>query len=71
MIEWVDFRGFRQNFVTFYIEKNSHKPSVSHFGVCFTFQGMFIKDSNSLAFYNFLNGAAVQLQLKERGGRKK
>ncbi|XP_059145516.1 splicing factor 3A subunit 1-like [Physella acuta] len=35
------------------------------------FEGMFIKDSNSLAFYNFLNGAAVQLQLKERGGRKK
>lgn len=35
------------------------------------FEGMFIKDSNSLAFYNFLNGAQVQLQLKERGGRKK
>ena len=34
-------------------------------------QGMFIKDSNSLAFYNFVNGATVQLQLKERGGRKK
>jgi len=35
------------------------------------FEGMFIKDSNSLAFYNFLHGATVQLQLKERGGRKK
>ncbi|XP_012938443.1 splicing factor 3A subunit 1 [Aplysia californica] len=35
------------------------------------FEGMFIKDSNSLAFYNFLHGAMVQLQLKERGGRKK
>ncbi|XP_055868516.1 splicing factor 3A subunit 1-like [Biomphalaria glabrata] len=35
------------------------------------YEGMFIKDSNSLAFYNFLNGATVQLQLKERGGRKK
>lgn len=35
------------------------------------FEGMFIKDSNSLAFYNFLHGATVQLQVKERGGRKK
>ncbi|XP_074652831.1 splicing factor 3A subunit 1-like [Tubulanus polymorphus] len=33
--------------------------------------GLFIKDSNTLAFYNFTRGAVVQLQLKERGGRKK
>lgn len=31
----------------------------------------FIKDSNSLAFYNFSATSIVQLQVKERGGRKK
>ena len=35
------------------------------------FDGMFIKDSNTLAFYNVPNDALVGLQLKERGGRKK
>ncbi|WAR28888.1 SF3A1-like protein [Mya arenaria] len=35
------------------------------------YDGLFIKDSNTLAFYNFTNGGTVQLQLKERGGRKK
>ncbi|ESO92859.1 hypothetical protein LOTGIDRAFT_190371 [Lottia gigantea] len=35
------------------------------------FDGIFIKDSNTLAFYNFTNGAVVDLQVKERGGRKK
>ncbi|KAK3096249.1 hypothetical protein FSP39_024939 [Pinctada imbricata] len=35
------------------------------------YEGLFVKDSNTLAFYNFLNGSTVQLQLKERGGRKK
>lgn len=35
------------------------------------YDGLFIKDSNTLAFYNFVNGGTVQLQLKERGGRKK
>lgn len=35
------------------------------------YDGMFIKDSNTLAFYNFLPDAAVYLGLKERGGRKK
>jgi len=34
-------------------------------------QGIFVKDSQSLASYNFQNGSVVQLQLKERGGRKK
>ncbi|XP_072163145.1 splicing factor 3A subunit 1-like [Diadema setosum] len=34
-------------------------------------EGLFIKDSNSLAFYNFIHGTVVQLQLKERGGRKR
>lgn len=33
--------------------------------------GMFMKDSNSLAFYNFTPMCVVQLQVKERGGRKK
>lgn len=35
------------------------------------YDGLFIKDSNSLAYYNFNPGCRVQLQLKERGGRKK
>lgn len=35
------------------------------------FQGMFLKDTNSLAFYNVPPGAVIQLQIKERGGRKK
>lgn len=35
------------------------------------FEGMFVKDSNSLAFYNVPNGATMVLGLKERGGRKK
>ncbi|XP_041356124.1 splicing factor 3A subunit 1-like [Gigantopelta aegis] len=35
------------------------------------YEGLFIKDSNSLAFYNFINGSTVHLQMKERGGRKK
>lgn len=33
--------------------------------------GMFIKDSNSLAFYNIMPSSIVSLQVKERGGRKK
>jgi splicing factor 3A subunit 1 len=32
---------------------------------------MFIKDTNTLAFYNFTADSIVHLQLKERGGRKK
>ena len=39
--------------------------------VLFLFQGMFIKDSNSLAYYNMNNGSVIHLALKERGGRKK
>ncbi|KAJ9584629.1 hypothetical protein L9F63_021031, partial [Diploptera punctata] len=34
-------------------------------------EGLFFKDSNSLAFYNIVPGTIVNLQLKERGGRKK
>ncbi|PSN58439.1 Splicing factor 3A subunit 1 [Blattella germanica] len=34
-------------------------------------EGLFFKDSNSLAFYNIMPGTIVNLQLKERGGRKK
>ncbi|XP_035224925.1 splicing factor 3A subunit 1-like isoform X2 [Stegodyphus dumicola] len=33
--------------------------------------GMFIKDSNSLAYYNLSTNSIVALQVKERGGRKK
>ncbi|XP_055618308.1 splicing factor 3A subunit 1 [Toxorhynchites rutilus septentrionalis] len=35
------------------------------------YEGMFFKDSNTVAYYNLLSGATVHLQLKERGGRKK
>nr|XP_023020595.1 splicing factor 3A subunit 1 isoform X2 [Leptinotarsa decemlineata] len=35
------------------------------------FDGMFFKDSNTLAYYNVTQGATIQLQVKERGGRKK
>uniref|UniRef100_A0A1B6EMQ9 Splicing factor 3A subunit 1 n=1 Tax=Cuerna arida TaxID=1464854 RepID=A0A1B6EMQ9_9HEMI len=34
-------------------------------------EGLFFKDSNSLAFYNVAPSTVLQLQLKERGGRKK
>lgn len=40
------------------------KQKISH-------DGIFFKDSNSVAFYNLLSGATVHLQIKERGGRKK
>lgn len=33
--------------------------------------GLFLKDNNTLAFYNILNGSAIHLLPKERGGRKK
>ncbi|KAL3277112.1 hypothetical protein HHI36_012470 [Cryptolaemus montrouzieri] len=33
--------------------------------------GMFFKDSNTLAYYNIAPGSVIQLQVKERGGRKK
>jgi len=32
---------------------------------------LFLKDANSLAYYNIMPGAVLNLQLKERGGRKK
>lgn len=35
------------------------------------YDGMFIKDTNSLAFYNLPQESVIYLQLKERGGRKK
>lgn len=35
------------------------------------YEGMFVKDSNSLAFYNLGQNATIVLQVKERGGRKK
>jgi splicing factor 3A subunit 1 len=35
------------------------------------YDGIFVKDSNSLAFYNITNGGVIVLGLKERGGRKK
>ncbi|XP_043924458.1 splicing factor 3A subunit 1 [Protopterus annectens] len=35
------------------------------------YEGIFIKDSNSMAYYNMTNGSIIHLALKERGGRKK
>ncbi|XP_077416679.1 splicing factor 3A subunit 1 [Vanacampus margaritifer] len=35
------------------------------------YEGIFIKDSNSLAYYNMNTGSIIHLGLKERGGRKK
>lgn len=35
------------------------------------YEGMFFKDTNTVAFYNLLSGTTVHLQVKERGGRKK
>lgn len=35
------------------------------------YEGMFIKDSNTLAYYNVLPSTTVIVQVKERGGRKK
>lgn len=37
----------------------------------FFFQGMFFKDSNTLAYYNLTSGNVINLLPKERGGRKK
>ena len=34
-------------------------------------ESMFLKDANSLAYYNMRPGMAIGLQVKERGGRKK
>lgn len=34
-------------------------------------EGIFVKDAKSLAFYNVSPSSIIQLQLKERGGRKK
>jgi len=34
-------------------------------------ENIFLKDANSLAYYNLLPGTVLNLQLKERGGRKK
>ncbi|XP_065216970.1 splicing factor 3A subunit 1 [Planococcus citri] len=34
-------------------------------------EGLFLKDANSLAYYNITPATVLQLQLKERGGRKK
>jgi len=35
------------------------------------YEGIFVKDSNTLAYYNMPNGSCIVLGLKERGGRKK
>lgn len=36
-----------------------------------SYEGVFLKDNLTLAYYNMNNGSNVQIQLKERGGRKK
>lgn len=37
----------------------------------FFFKGMFFKDNNTMAYYNLATGNSINLQPKERGGRKK
>merc|ERR1719278_1412323 len=34
-------------------------------------ESIFLKDANSLAYYNIMPGTVLNLQLKEKGGRKK
>ena len=34
-------------------------------------EGLYFKDTQSLAFYNVMPDSVIQLQVKERGGRKK
>ena len=51
--------------------KNAFSSQIINTIVRFVLQGIFIKDSNSLAYYNVTPASIVQLQLKERGGRKK
>lgn len=36
-----------------------------------SFEGLFLKDGSSLAYYNMKGGSVVQLQIKERGGKRK
>eukprot|EP00088_Acartia_fossae_P052399 TRINITY_DN5917_c0_g1_i4.p1 TRINITY_DN5917_c0_g1~~TRINITY_DN5917_c0_g1_i4.p1 ORF type:complete len:773 (-),score=302.98 TRINITY_DN5917_c0_g1_i4:60-2378(-) len=35
------------------------------------YDSFFMKDAMTMGYYNIMNGASIQLQLKERGGRKK
>lgn len=53
------------------VEKACVSICIPHSLCVFVLQGIFIKDSNSLAYYNVTPSSVVQLQLKERGGRKK
>jgi len=46
------------------VEMPPAKQKISH-------DGIFFKDSNTVAYYNLLSGVTVHLALKERGGRKK
>jgi len=36
-----------------------------------SYEGLFMKDTYSLAYYNLVNHAVVQVHMKERGGKKK
>lgn len=56
--------------VSYFLRLGHHKLFIS----CFcglSLQNTFIKDSNSLGFYNITSATTVLLGLKERGGRKK
>jgi len=55
----------------FYEVRNTTNVSKTIISITSILQGMFFKDSNTMAFYNLVNGTTVHLQVKERGGRKK
>ena len=35
-----------------------------------TIGNMILKDENSIAYYNFINGSVIELSVKERGGAR-
>lgn len=55
----------------FYEVRNTTNVLKTIISITSILQGMFFKDSNTMAFYNLVNGTTVHLQVKERGGRKK
>ncbi|XP_050677820.1 splicing factor 3A subunit 1 [Leptidea sinapis] len=50
------------------VQRNTQMPTAKQ---KLQYEGLFFKDSNTLAYYNVPPGAVVNLQVKERGGRKK
>ena len=64
--------------ITFYVDHNIFHFVVHRVATFFCIQFQFsnsymfnVQDANSLAYYNIGPGTVLNLQLKERGGRKK